>query len=429
MATERIEIIENKIFIHNLEISQRDVVAYLQNVPEEERKVALLEAIEVGIFSLRRAKNNQDTEFVKRQIESFLSDVQRAVEKIPQAVEENLVGKIGSHDGQVLAPIRQLVEQVSLTTTQRIDDVKSLLSQEIDPSRETSTIGRILSELKKLLNPKWDGSVQKSFQLAVERITASNGTLSQSVKEVVSENIRPLADEVNRLGKEIRGGREAESIINQTTLKGEPYELEIVEMLQKWSQVTGAEIDHVGRDHKPGDILVKISPSPTATLLAELSLVIEVKTDAESRGRKRISDTLQKAMATRQANAAVFLSHDRAGLANEIGEWAEGVLERGAWVATTPEHLTTAVRFLIVKQRLDELRKSSAATDPETIIKQVERIRTTLKKITNINTNVTKIRDTANDISSEATGLRKDIEDALSQIETAISKAEKVNMQ
>lgn len=106
MATERIEIIENKIIIQNLEISQREIVAYLQNIPKEEQKVALIEAIEVGIFSLQRARNNQDTEFIKRQMELLLNDVQRAVARIPQAVEDNLINKIGSHDGQVLAPIR-----------------------------------------------------------------------------------------------------------------------------------------------------------------------------------------------------------------------------------------------------------------------------------------------------------------------------------
>jgi hypothetical protein len=419
MTIDSIELIENKIRIQNLEISQRDIVAYLQEIPEEERKSALIEAVEVGIFALRRAKNSQDTEFIKRQIEALLSDVQSAVEKIPQAVENNLVGKIGSDDGQVLSPIRQLVEQVSLANTQRIEDVKKLLSDEIDPNKETSTVGRTLGELKKLLNPEWNGSVQKSFQLAVEGITASNGTLSKSVKEVVSEAIRPLSDEVDKLGKEIRGGREAEKIIEQTTLKGEPYELEIVDILQKWAQITGAQISHVGRDNKAGDILVKILP--TSTLSAELSLVIEAKTDAQSRGRKRISDVLQEAMGTRQANAAIFLSRDNRGLANGIGEWAEGELERGSWVATIHEHLTIAVRFLIVKQRLDELRKSSAETDPETIVKQIERIRTTLKKITNIHTNVTKIKDTADGISSEARGLKVDIEDALSQIENAVS--------
>lgn len=318
------------------------------------------------------------------------------------------------------------MEQVSLNNTQRIDEVKNLLSQEIDPHRETSTVGRTLSELRKLLNPEWDGSVQKSFQIAVEGVTAANGTLSQSVKEVVSVAIRPLAEEVDELGKEIRGKREAKSIIEQTTLKGEPYELEVVETLQKWAQIVGAEIYHVGRDNQTGDIIIKISP--TSSLAAELSLVIEAKMDAQSRGRKRISDLLEEAMKIRQANAALFLSHDKDGLANEIGEWAEGELERGPWVATTHEHLTTAVRFLIVKQRLDELRKSSATTDPETIIKQIERIRTTLKKITNINTQITKIKETATGIASEAKGLKTDIEDALSRIESAISKIEPVNV-
>jgi hypothetical protein len=420
LTIERIEVIENKVLIQNLEISQRDIADYLRDVPEEERKSALVEAIEVGIFSLRRAKSSQDTEFVKRRLEALLNDVQNVVGKIPQAVEKNLISKIGADEGQVLAPIRVLVDKVSATNTERLNDVKNLLSQEIDPGRETSTIGKALGELKKLLNPDLDGSVQKSLESAVNSVIASNGTLSKSVKEVVSESIRPLANEVDRLGKEIREAKGAENIIEQTTLKGELYELEVVKILQEWARVAGAEIHHVGRDiNKPGDILVKISP--TSTLSAELSLVIEVKMDAEGRGRKRISDMLQDAMSYRKANAAIFLSRDRNGLANEIGEWAEGELEHGPWVATVHEHLTTAVRFLIVKQRLDELRKSSAETDPETIIKQVERIRTDLRKITNINTNVTQIKDTADAIGAEARGLRTDIQDALSQIESAVN--------
>lgn len=246
------------------------------------------------------------------------------------------------------------------------------------------------------------------------------------MKDIVSEAIRPLVDDVDRLGKEIRGARETESIIEQTTLKGEPYELEIVEKLQKWAQVVGAEIYHVGTDNLAGDILIKISP--TSTLSAELFLVIEIKADVQRRGRKQISDILQRAMSTRKANTAIFLSRDRNGLANEIGEWAEGELEHGTWVATLHEHLTTAIRFLIVKQRLDELRKANAETDPETVSKQVERIHTTLRKIANINRNLTQIKDTADEIGIEARSLREDIEDALSKIENAVSSKVEANI-
>ncbi|MEH2302778.1 MAG: hypothetical protein V7K88_28335, partial [Nostoc sp.] len=51
--------------------------------------------------------------------------------------------------------------------------------------------------------------------------------------------------------------------------------------------------------------------------------------------RQAITQHLQSAMVRRSANSAIFLSYSREGLAQEIGDWAEGVSESGYWIATT----------------------------------------------------------------------------------------------
>jgi hypothetical protein len=134
---------------------------------------------------------------------------------------------------------------------------------------------------------------------------------------------------------------------------------------------------------------------------------------------------MNEAMAKRGASAAIYVTKARGGLAKEIGEWAEGSSSAGRWVACTHEHLVTAVRFLVVQGRLQQLRGVAPAVDAAAIESQIQRTRTSLGKIKNIKTKVTNIRDGANDIEGEADALRTDITGALSEMEDALKAARK----
>ena len=183
--------------------------------------------------------------------------------------------------------------------------------------------------------------------------------------------------------------------------------------------MAGAEIHHVGTDNNSGDILIKLTPKSIAA--TELSIVIEVR-DRESKpwGRKRISEHLNKAMAQHGADAAIFLSRSREGLAQEIGEWAEGESDQGSWVATTHDLLTLAIRFLIMQQRLTALRASQPEINAIALSDQIERMRTTLKRIKSINDHLTALRKSANGIETEAETLRNELRDALTSIEDTV---------
>jgi hypothetical protein len=418
-SEKHIDVTETGIHIHDLEVVSEEVAEYLRETPEEERERTVVEAVKVGVFCLERGRAGQATEFVKRQVESLLVDVATAVGRVPATVQAELVGRIGTGDGQVLAPILRLINEVSRAIGERVTEVRMLLTDDLDPAKDSSTVGKALKSLKDLLDAGRTDSVQARIDAALGNVTGENGALAKAVKAVVAEAIAPLANEVNRLGKEFRAQEAASEALQQTTEKGLTYEEEVVGKLQAWSQPSGAAVSHVGGDKRPGDILITLPPTPL--MPNQMSVVVEAR-DRESQpwGRKAISDLLTRAMAERKASAAVYVSRSREGLGKEIGEWAEGEGDRGPWVATVDEHLVTAVRWLIQQLQWASIRSSSPQVDTAAVDTQVKRIRTALSRLGTINRKIGDIRTNADSIQAEAEGLRDEVRGALATIEDVI---------
>jgi len=418
MLETKFIVLDASIRIMDLEIPRKDVADFFRDVREEERQSTFIRALEVGIFCLERTRTSQDTEFVRHQVESLLRDVEKAVVKIPDETQKALIAKIGTSEGQILAPVQNLINEVSCSTADRLREVRDLLSQEIDPSRETTTLGKVLKNLRDLLDPKRTDSIQGSLEIAIKSVTTEDGALARAVKTVVADAVKPLAEEVDRLAKEVRGQEAVAEALKKTTGKGATYEDEVVELLQKWSQVAGAEINYVGPDNRPRDVLVKFVQTSLSSI--PVTIVLEVRDRQAPLGRKVISDVLKEAMAERHASAAIYLSRSSDGLAREIGEWAEGESERGPFIACTHEHVITALRFLIVQERLANLRAATSKVDLTSIEGQLNRVRTALDRIKTINRKVTEVCGSAENIRTEADSLRDDIRSALTNIEDAM---------
>jgi hypothetical protein len=305
----------------------------------------------------------------------------------------------------------------------RICRAETLLTQEIDPDKETTTLGKALKTLRDVLDPKRNDSVQSLLEQTVKTVTGKDGALAKAVKEVVAEAINPLATEVDKLTKEVRGQEAAAEALEQTTLKGTPYEEEVTGILQVWARATGAEVHHVGVDNQPGDVAITVRGDG---LIADpISIVVEVR-DRGSRamGRKAISADMAAKLAERGANAGIFLSRTQDGLSlREIGEWAEGISDRGLWVACTQQHLITAVRFLIVQRRLSTLRAAAPEVDSASIEQQVKAIRTALGRVRTIKTKLTELGACSDVIDEQADHLREEIKEALSSIEDSMRTA------
>ena len=416
-----IELKETSVWIQDFEIPRKDVADYLRHVLEENREATLIHAIEVGIFCLERTQTTQDVEFVRRQVESLMKKVEDAISGIPEKTEKSLVAKLGTEEGQVLAPVKRLVDEVTRAADEKLREVQGLLTQEIDPSKDSTALGKALRAVRDLLDPKRTDSIQGALNAAVMNVTATDGEMAKTIEAVVERAVEPLAKEVDKLAKEVRGQEAAEEALAQTTAKGAPFEDEITLEVQEWGRFTGMEVEHVGADNRPGDIVVK---TPVSTVhMTPVTLVLEVRDRQDSMGRKRVTDHLTQAMAERSADAAIYLSHTRDGLGNDIGEWAEGDLDRGPYVACTREHLVTALRFLLTQKHLAALRASNPEVNSASIEAQLGRVRTALDKIKNINLKAGEIRSSADGIQQEADALRNDVRNAIEEIETALRAA------
>ncbi len=425
MDKATVEVIAGTVHVENLEVNRKDVADYLLSFEEDERDTALIHAVEVGVFCLERARSGLDTQFVRRQIDSLLTEVEKASREIPAATERAIVERIGTDDGQVLKPVHDIIELSIRTTNERIGDVRKLLEQEIDPARESSTLGRALSRIRDLLDPARADSIQGVLNASLQKLTAANGSLTMTVKEVVTDAIKPLREDVDRLGRDLGAQAAATAALQQTTEKGQVYEEEVVERLQRWAQGIGVEVEHVGGDRKPGDVRVVF---PSGQLLAaDTVLVVEVRDRGEPLGRKPISDALEAVMTERDAVAAVYVSRSREGLGKEIGEWGEGSLGRGPWVATTDEHLITALRYLVARRQLAALRERQPEVDAAVVADQLDRIRTALRRVSTINRLATETKNAVSEgierVQSEADQLRNDIGSALDDIEESIRSA------
>jgi hypothetical protein len=302
----------------------------------------------------------------------------------------------------------------------QIKAVSDFLNQEFNPSQETSVFGSAVQKIQNLLDENRTDSLQGVFSAAIANITAENSVLAKSVKAVVSESIKPLADEVEKLAQQVREKELIELTLEQTIAKGASFEEAVVAELEPWAKLYGAEITHVGKDKQPGDILVKFTANSIASV--DLSLVIEVRNrDSASWGRKRIYDQLTKAMMKREANAAIFLSRSREGLAQEIGGWGIGTCEQGHWVASTHEMLLVAIQSLIIQQQLASQPTYNSQVDYAVIEAQVQQIKSSLNYLTQINSSLTKLQEHSSDIRAKARAMRVEIRNALLSISESIN--------
>jgi len=418
MSDGRIELRENGVRVLDVDVPGKEVTDLLSPLTESERVPMLVRAIRVGALCLARASAVQDSEFIRRQLDALLNDVRLQVMAIPGAAQIALLEKIGTNDGQVLAPVQTLLNAVKTTTEAKLKEIQDLLQEEIDPTKEKSTLGDALRKIQNIIDPQRKDSIQSRLQDAVDTITKADGDLVTTVKEQVTASISPMLQRVTALEAAVHAQEQVDEALAQTTEKGTPYEEEVVARLQDWARFSGVEVEHVGPDNKPGDVVVRMTGlGGTGT---HCTIVIEVKDRQDKVGRVRVSAMLSEAMPDREATAAVYLSRTRSGLAKEIGDWAEGETTLGPWVACIDDYLLIALRHLNALHELTQIRASRPEVDTVAISSQIQRIRTSLNSLTNIKTKANALHNGATEIEQEADALRKEIVDALVRVEESL---------
>jgi len=359
-------------------------------------------------------------EFIRRQADRVMQDVATVVGAIPEAISSELAKLMGTKDGQVLAPIVQLVNSTASVAEKSVSDARRLL-QDIDPARSDGTVGKALKSVRDLLDPQRKDSVQGRIEEILDSFGDRGGNFANVLKAVIEEALAPVRTELRSMADRVIAQDAAAEVVSRTTEKGLPYEFSVVERVHVWAKAVGASVEHVGGDNQPGDMVVCFGSK--SIVGRELVLVIEVRDRADGKGLKRVNDDLEAAMRQRNATSALYVGRTPAGFAKEIGEWADGRCQSGPFVACVDGLLEAALRYVVALVRLDDLQQAHREVDTAAIQPYIAQVRTSVERTRSMKSKLTTIDAATVDVRRDLDTLRSEIVGALEAVESILKKS------
>lgn len=421
----KVSVADEQLIIDHLVVENSDVVTYFGNIAEEDLASELERAILIGVKCLERAQASQDIDFVRKEVESMITTMKAAVDKLPAQTVKDLEGKLGTEQGQILHPLKQQIDVVRSAITVQLGEVEELVTSKLDVTNSESTMAVAMAKLKQLLNPEDVNSIQKQVEVIVQELASPDGQLPKSVKAVIDQALAPLTEKLEKLElnltKEAGKQEGIEEVVQSTTLKGAAFEEDLAERILPWCQPYGTQPDLVGGDKKPGDIVIEFHSDGPLGL--EFNIVLSAKDDQNARAQRRIAGDLDKAMQERGAQFGVFVGKSQATLGKGLGDFAEGECPSGGWIACTIENVVLALRLAVIRYRLAVTRTSLDTIETSQVLSQIAAIRTSLQKIATIKSDKTKAMTALNSIESGASTLQTEIIGYLDAIEAAIGPA------
>lgn len=402
----------NGVHIQDLLVPNREVAEYLKVRADRDWEETLIGVLKTGVSALSAFQPSGDLQVVRLEANRIVEGMQA----LPAAFAQAVLAQLGTADGQALAPVRVLLAATEQAVKTRVNEVKTLFTDSLDPGRSTSTLGQALVLMHNMLDPKRSDSVPGTMMTLLAEMAAADSPLVEVWKTAAADAVKPVMDQIIELGKEIRGEAEIQA---RTTAKGDTFEDETVEALQAWCRAHRAEVHHVGGANRPGDLVVILPREPGQS--QPWRIAIEARARQNPVGRKSVSDSLTRVMEEYRADAAIYLVQGREGLAQELGGWGSGKLARGPWVATTAEMLLVAVVTLWqIELRFAAREASMATTDAANVRGHVEQIRVALRGVANITRSIGEGRTALRNIEAESESFRRMIQDALLAIEAAL---------
>lgn len=406
------------IALDKLTVESRDLLDLLTAQPVEDHPTIVRNALCVGASVLLRMQASHTIDLMERRLAETVAKVDGQIGSLPERIEEQFIEGIAADDSEVLELFREVVQTVVAELAAQAKEIKELQKQ-LDPTKDTTTLGQVMKRLNDKVDPKRSDSVQATVDRTVAEIAKKDGRIAEVVKTVVAETLKPLQDEVLELAKEVRKTEAVQQLLENTTHKGGPFEDAVVARLRPWAQGTGASLDPVGPDNQPGDIVVDV---PSTALPPAVRVVIEARDRDDKFGVKRISDTLDKAMVERAAEGGVFIAKSTDGLANEVGDWATGHVKGKPWVATTIDNAHVAVRYVAALIELQALKAARPDIDVNAIGAAATQISTALKDLAQAKR---VANDGAHQIETLLDTVRERIMQSVRDLEREVARAQK----
>lgn len=413
MSDHKIELIPGGIRIERLVVESSETRAFLEAGLETEWPDRLTRAIQVGVVALERALVTQDLHYVRTAVEDLLAEVRtEVIQSLPAALEEELRGTLGAEEGQILHPVAEAVRSAAA----KLDDIKKLVDDDLDPAREGSVLHKKLAAMSRLLDETSTESIAYKLNDKLSRVAQKDGTLSQSVKQVVREELEPYKERVNELVALLEQKAGAAGVIQKTTLAGDPFEQEVYQLLRTAFHRGGCQVEWVGPRNETGDVLLTFDEEA-----GDYKVIVEAKYSATQEwGEKGIATEMEKAMKQYDADYGLFVSSGIDAVKPSVNYWYQGASELGPWLAVTFDDAIEAVRVLRIQHYKRTRLSGSDTVDAAVAGDQLKVILHKIKEIGKAKRALKRIKDSAEDLHKLLSDMRSGVTRAVTEASAAL---------
>ena len=389
-----VRVIEDRIVVDRLTVSDPALAAYLRERPAEDRTVIVERALRIGLLALQDAGVTVNVDVVRVEFEKLARQNEQTNERAALALEQTLRTNFADGDGRLPRTLERFLGDRGA--------LRTMVEELFDEKKRDSAIGRI----GRMLEKYFDGDASKLAVLLDP--TRMNSPMHQFRQEITagfkSLNDRLIAIEVAAAARATERSKSA--------AKGGDFEDLVEALLGELARGAGdlldRTVDEAGATmrSKKGDFVLTVNPMLARG--ADLRVVVEAK-DRKVSGRE-MREELREAKTNRSAAVALVVftpAHAPTGIAPfdvRAGD-VYCVLDPAAPDLSTLEVAVRLARLLAVSS----LRETEAEVDSAAIGAALSGIREQLDVIKGLKAQLTSISGAASGVSTGLDRLRDNV--------------------
>ena len=389
-----IRVIEDRIVVERLTVSDPALAAYLRERPAEDRTVIVERALRIGLLALQDAGVTVNVDVVRGEFEKLARQNEQANERAALALEQTLRTNFADGDGRLPRTLERFLGDRGA--------LRTMVEELFDEKKRDSAIGRI----GRMLEKYFDGDASKLALLLDP--TRMNSPMHQFRQEITA-GFKSLNDRLIAI-EAAAAARAAER--SKSAAKGGDFEDLVEALLGELARGAGdlldRTVDEAGATmrSKKGDFVLTVNPMLARG--ADLRVVVEAK-DRKVSGRE-MREELREAKTNRSAAVALVVftpAHAPTGIAPfdvRAGD-VYCVLDPAAPDLSTLEVAVRLARLLAVSS----LRETEAEVDSAAIGAALSGIREQLDVIKGLKAQLTSISGAASGVSTGLDRLRDNV--------------------
>jgi hypothetical protein len=281
----------NQVKITDWIVADQDVVAFFTEIDAENDEALqqeygelLLRALKIGVVALQRARTRVDLDVIRREFDSWQTQVQDALNDVFKEDKGALALALSKYLGE-----------------------GGKLADLFDPERKGSAIGRIQA----IFDDHFDGDKAKFARLLDYTET---GSPLEKLHKALEKKFDDVDTKLAGLGEQLAGEEARLKEREKAPGKGFDFEGLLLPILDQACAPFHDNVDHIGAvatvgRSKKGDLLVELNPADTDGRCARI--VIEAKRESRAlTGKTGILQEMEAAMVNRNAQYAIAVFSD-----------------------------------------------------------------------------------------------------------------------